>query len=114
MKRGLEAATSLRDARRVFDLQLPHAEPAGGFRSERIGGVAGEWAGEGGATLLYLHGGAFFAGRRGITARSPPPSLRWDLASSRPPIGWRRAIPFRRRWTTRWRFARRWPSAAEW
>jgi len=62
VKRGLEAATSLRDARRVFDLQLPYAEPAGGFRSERIGGVAGEWAGEGGATLLYLHGGAFFAG----------------------------------------------------
>ena len=62
VKRGLEAATSLRDARRVFDLQLPHAEPAGGFRPERIGGVAGEWAGEGGATLLYLHGGAFFAG----------------------------------------------------
>src|ERR1019366_7228229 len=62
VKRGLEAATSLRDARRVFDLQLPHAEPAGGFRPERIGGVAGEWAGDGGATLLYLHGGAFFAG----------------------------------------------------
>ncbi len=62
VKRGFEAATSLRDARRVFDLQLPHAEPAGGFRPERIGGVAGEWAGEGGATLLYLHGGAFFAG----------------------------------------------------
>ena len=62
VKRGLEAAASLRDARRVFDLQLPYAEPAGGFRSERIGGVAGEWAGEGGATLLYLHGGAFFAG----------------------------------------------------
>ena len=62
VKRGLEAATSLRDARRVFDLQLPYAEPAGGFRPERIGGVAGEWAGQGGATLLYLHGGAFFAG----------------------------------------------------
>ena len=62
VKRGLEAATSLRDARRVFDLQLPYAEPAGGFRFERIGGVAGEWAGQGGATLLYLHGGAFFAG----------------------------------------------------
>jgi epsilon-lactone hydrolase len=62
VKRGLETATSLREARRVFDLQLPHAEPPGGFRAERIGGVAGEWAGEGGATLLYLHGGAFFAG----------------------------------------------------
>ncbi|HEY8035247.1 MAG TPA: hypothetical protein VIF37_06630, partial [Methylobacter sp.] len=62
VKRGLEAAASFREARRVFDLQLPHAEPIGGFRAERIGGVAGEWAGEGGATLLYLHGGAFFAG----------------------------------------------------
>jgi acetyl esterase/lipase len=62
VKRGLAAATSLREARRVFDLQLPYAPPAGGFRTERIGGVGGEWAGEGGALLLYLHGGAFFAG----------------------------------------------------
>jgi acetyl esterase/lipase len=61
VKRGLEAATTLREARRIFDLQLPYDEPAGGFRSERIGDVAGEWAGAG-ATLLYLHGGAFFAG----------------------------------------------------
>ncbi len=63
VKRGLAAAASFREARRVFDLQLPHAPPAGGFRTERIGGVAGEWAqAEAGATLLYLHGGAFFAG----------------------------------------------------
>ncbi len=62
MKRGLEAAASLREARRVFDLRLPYAEPAGGFRLERVGNVAGEWVGAGGATLLYLHGGAFFAG----------------------------------------------------
>jgi len=63
VKRGLAAATSLREARRVFDLQLPYAEPSGGFRTERVGGVAGEWAqAEGGVTLLYLHGGAFFAG----------------------------------------------------
>jgi acetyl esterase/lipase len=63
MRRGLEAAATLREARRAFDLGLPHAEPAGGFRSERIGGVAGEWAGAGGGvTLLYLHGGAFFTG----------------------------------------------------
>lgn len=97
VKRGLESATTLREARRVFDLQLPYVEPVGGFRPERIGGVAGEWALAGakalssevdagsreksasqsmnpksfrfneqwkdfGATLLYLHGGAFFAG----------------------------------------------------
>src|SRR5208283_5968130 len=63
VKRGLAAATSLREARRAFDVQLPYAPPAGGFRAERIGGVAGEWAQAGaGVTLLYLHGGAFFAG----------------------------------------------------
>ena len=35
---------------------------ANGKLIEGRNGVAGEWAGDGGATLLYLHGGAFFAG----------------------------------------------------
>jgi epsilon-lactone hydrolase len=81
----LVKAASLKEAARALELNLPYAAPPGGFRSERIGGVAGEWAGEGGVfssevgagsreenttsrkdperpTLLYLHGGAFFAG----------------------------------------------------
>ncbi len=63
VKPKLLRAASLPEAARAFDLRLPYVAPLGGFRAERIGGVNGEWAGTGGAvTLLYLHGGAFFAG----------------------------------------------------
>jgi monoterpene epsilon-lactone hydrolase len=60
----LVGAASLQEAARAFDLPLTYSPPSGGFRAERVGGVRGEWAGTGGAgvTLLYLHGGAFFAG----------------------------------------------------
>lgn len=59
----LAGAMSLREARRAFDMRLPHAQPANGFGAQPVGGVAGEWARAGeGPTLLYLHGGAFFAG----------------------------------------------------
>ncbi len=61
--RRLAKAASLREAARALNLNLPYAAPASGFRAERIAGVIGEWAGEqNGPTLLYLHGGAYFAG----------------------------------------------------
>ncbi|QGM47615.1 alpha/beta hydrolase [Methylocystis heyeri] len=59
----LAKAASLKEAARALELNLPCSVPPGGFRAERIAGVAGEWAGEAGAPiLLYLHGGAYFAG----------------------------------------------------
>ncbi len=63
VKPRLVGAASLKEAAHAFDLNLPYAPPSGGFRAERIGGVGGEWAGDSASTtLLYLHGGAYFAG----------------------------------------------------
>ena len=63
IKSRLARAATLKDAVRAFGLSPPYRTPIGGFRSERVGGVPGEWTGAGGGpTLLYLHGGAFFAG----------------------------------------------------
>jgi monoterpene epsilon-lactone hydrolase len=57
----LLAAATLQEAARAFDLNLPFAPPAGGFRKARLGGVRVEVCGAG-PPLLYLHGGAYFAG----------------------------------------------------
>ena len=63
IKSRLARAATLKDAVRAFGLSPPYRPPIGGFRSERVGGVPGEWTGAGGGpTLLYLHGGAYFAG----------------------------------------------------
>jgi len=70
VKARLARAADFAQAARALDLRLPHDAPPQGFRAERIGGVAGEWALSGsGVVLLYLHGGAYFAG----TARSYRP-----------------------------------------
>ena len=64
-KPRLAAAATLGEAREILDLRLPYAPPVGGFRSAALGGVTGEWtlAGrEDAPALLYLHGGAYFAG----------------------------------------------------
>ncbi len=63
VKTRLTRAATLGEAARALDLRLPFRTPALGFSSVRIGPVFGEWARSGsGATLLYLHGGAFFSG----------------------------------------------------
>jgi len=70
VKPRLTKAADFTQAARALDLRLPYDAPPQGFRAERIGGVAGEWALSGsGVGLLYLHGGAYFAG----TARSHRP-----------------------------------------
>jgi monoterpene epsilon-lactone hydrolase len=61
VKPSLLGAATLQEAARAFDLPLPYVAPKGGFRAERVGGVNGEWTGAG-VPLLYLHGGAYFAG----------------------------------------------------
>ncbi|HMK90671.1 MAG TPA: alpha/beta hydrolase fold domain-containing protein [Methylocystis sp.] len=63
VKPRLARAADLREAARALDLRLPHETPPLGFQTDRVGGVRGEWARSGsGRTLLYLHGGAYFAG----------------------------------------------------
>jgi len=70
VKPRLTKAADFTQAARALDLRLPYDAPPQGFRAERVGGVAGEWALSGsGVGLLYLHGGAYFAG----TARSHRP-----------------------------------------
>ncbi|HXY57322.1 MAG TPA: alpha/beta hydrolase [Methylocystis sp.] len=70
VKPKLTRSADFAEATRALDLRLPYDAPPQGFRAERIGGVAGEWAASGsGAVLVYLHGGAYFAG----TARSHRP-----------------------------------------
>ena len=61
IKPKLSAAQTLGEAARAFALALPYETPAGGFRRRRLGGVPAEICGAG-TPLLYLHGGAFFAG----------------------------------------------------
>jgi acetyl esterase/lipase len=61
VKPRLTVAQTLTEAARAFALDLPYEAPAGGFKRQRLGGVPTEICGEG-APLLYLHGGAFFAG----------------------------------------------------
>lgn len=63
VKPKLKRAATFAEAARALDLRLPYDPPPQGFRTERIGDVFGEWASAGsGATLLYLHGGAYFSG----------------------------------------------------
>jgi len=61
VKPRLIGAATLKEAARAFALKLPFEPPAGGFRTERLGGVRTEVCGAG-TPLLYLHGGAYFAG----------------------------------------------------
>lgn len=64
LKPRLAAAADLDEAREILALRLPYDSPPGGFEQARLGGVPGEWARSGadGPALLFLHGGAFFAG----------------------------------------------------
>ena len=61
IKPRLTDAQTLTEAARAFALALPYAAPEGGFKRQRLGGVPTEICGAG-TPLLYLHGGAFFAG----------------------------------------------------
>jgi len=61
VKPRLTFAQTLSDAARAFALDLPFEPPPGGFKRLRLGGVPTEVCGAG-PPLLYLHGGAFFAG----------------------------------------------------
>jgi acetyl esterase/lipase len=63
VKRKLAKAASADDAKAAFTHPLP-APRGAAFAPAEIGGVAGEWVNAGGAaagTLLYLHGGGYFA-----------------------------------------------------
>ncbi len=61
VKPRLTFAQTLSEAARAFALDLPYEPPPGGFSRQRLGGVPTEVCGAG-RPLLYLHGGAFFAG----------------------------------------------------
>ena len=61
VKPRLMDARTLTEAARAFALNLPYEAPEGGFKRQRLGGVPTESCGAG-TPLLYLHGGAFFAG----------------------------------------------------
>ncbi len=61
VKPRLTFAQTLTEAAQAFALDLPYVAPAGGFKRQRLGGVPTEICGAG-RPLLYLHGGAFFAG----------------------------------------------------
>jgi acetyl esterase/lipase len=61
VKPRLIDAASLKEAAAAFALKLPFTPPEGGFRRIALGGVRTEACGCG-APLLYLHGGAYFAG----------------------------------------------------
>ena len=61
VKPRLTFAQTLTEAAKAFALDLPYEAPAGGFKRQRLGGVPTEICGAG-TPLLYLHGGAFFAG----------------------------------------------------
>jgi len=61
VKPRLTFAQTLTEAARAFALNFPYEAPEGGFRRQRLGGVPTETCGAG-TPLLYLHGGAFFAG----------------------------------------------------
>jgi acetyl esterase/lipase len=63
VKRKLTRARNANDARRAFATRLP-APPGATFTAGSMGGIAGEWvsaAGIAAGTLLYLHGGGYFA-----------------------------------------------------
>jgi acetyl esterase/lipase len=63
VKRKLTRAQNAGDARRAFSTRLP-APRGAKFTAGNVGGIAGEWASAGGeeaGTLLYLHGGGYFA-----------------------------------------------------
>jgi acetyl esterase/lipase len=64
VKRGLRGLADVDQARRVLaGAALPDPEGVA-FRPDTVGGVAGEWVTAPGtpkATLLYLHGGGYFA-----------------------------------------------------
>jgi acetyl esterase/lipase len=63
VKRKLAKAQNAADARRAFSTRPP-APRGARYTPGVIGGVAGEWAEAGGVpagTLLYLHGGGYFA-----------------------------------------------------
>lgn len=63
VKRKLARARNADDARRAFATRLP-APPGATFTAGSVGGIAGEWVSAGGVeagTLLYLHGGGYFA-----------------------------------------------------
>jgi acetyl esterase/lipase len=63
VKRKLARAQNAGDARRAFATRLP-APRGATFTEDKLGGIGGEWVSVGGAatgTLLYLHGGGYFA-----------------------------------------------------
>ena len=63
VKRKLAQATTALSARVLFNNPLPPPKGAR-FSPDSVGGVTGEWAksdNNGAGTLLYLHGGAYFA-----------------------------------------------------
>jgi len=63
VKRKLTRALNADDARRAFATRLP-APRGATFTAGSVGGIAGEWVSAGGeeaGTLLYLHGGGYFA-----------------------------------------------------
>ena len=65
IKPRLAAAASLDAARDILDLRPPSGPPPGALRRACFGGVAGDLVGPPGGAgpmLLYLHGGAYFAG----------------------------------------------------
>lgn len=64
-KPRLAAASDLKEAARVLGLRPPLLRRPQGLCAQSFGGVSGEWIAPAGppvATLLYLHGGAFFCG----------------------------------------------------
>jgi epsilon-lactone hydrolase len=64
-KPRLAAATDLKEAARVLGLRLPMLRRPRRLRTQSFGAVCGEWIAPAEppiATLLYLHGGAFFCG----------------------------------------------------
>ncbi len=61
VKPQLIHARTISEAASAFALNLPYEAPEGGFKRRRLGGVPTEVCGAG-TPLLYLHGGAFFAG----------------------------------------------------
>jgi len=66
VKRRLAEAESLEAAAGILNLSPPPGSRFAGVRRQRLGGIGGEWtasaSGAAAASLLYLHGGAYFAG----------------------------------------------------
>jgi monoterpene epsilon-lactone hydrolase len=64
VKRHLGKVASPQEARRAFEHSAPPSPVGARHQPGRVGGVAGDWVSSGGVpagTLLYLHGGGYFA-----------------------------------------------------